>query len=64
MKRSHKRILCISALAFLLGCVLVMAAFLMIGFDFSRLDSRNMVKTEQVIEGVDDSGKSEALERG
>ena len=51
MKRSHKRILCISALAFLLGCVLVMSAFLMIGFDFSRLDSRNMVKTEQVIEG-------------
>ena len=51
MKRSYKRILCISALAFLLGCVLVMSAFLMIGFDFLRLDSRNMVKTEQVIEG-------------
>ena len=51
MKRSYKRILCISALAFLLGCVLVLSAFLMIDFDFYRLDSRNMVKSEQVIEG-------------
>ena len=51
MKRSYKRILCISALAFLLGCVLVLSAFLMIDFDFYRLDSRNKVKSEQVIEG-------------
>lgn len=52
MKRSRKILLCISALALLLGCVLVMSAFLMIGFDFSKLDSSSMTKTERLIEGA------------
>ena len=51
MKRSRKILLCISALALLLGCVLVMSAFLMIGFDFSKLDSSPMTQKEQLIEG-------------
>ncbi len=52
MKKSRRLLLCISALAFLLGCVLVMTAFLMIGFDFSQLDTNKMTQKEQLIEGA------------
>ncbi len=46
MKRPLKLLLCISALAFVLGAALILGTFVAIGFDFSKLDSDSYEKKE------------------